>query len=95
MNDKIKIDFGVLSGAAGDISSAASQVQQQLDDLKNQVRPVVAQWEGASSGAYQQAQQQWDTSAADLQQVLASIGTAVAQATEAYQQAEHQNTARW
>ncbi|GGP58321.1 WXG100 family type VII secretion target [Saccharothrix coeruleofusca] len=95
MNDQIKVDFAQLSGAAGDISGHAAKVQSELDELKSRIAPVVAQWEGASSGSYQEAQAKWDTSAADLQQVLASIGSAVAAATEAYQAAEQKNTNRW
>ncbi len=95
MNDEIKIDFGALGSAAGDISGQASQVQQQLDDLKARIDPVIAQWQGGTSEAYQAVQRQWDTSAADLQQVLAAIGTAVASANDAYSAAEQKNTSRW
>ncbi|ATE57399.1 WXG100 family type VII secretion target [Actinosynnema pretiosum] len=95
MNDQIKVDFGQLSGAAGDISGHATKVQTELDELKQRLAPVIAQWEGSSSETYQEAQRKWDTAAADLQQVLASIGTAVAAATEAYQSAEQRNTGRW
>ncbi|KAA2264693.1 WXG100 family type VII secretion target [Solihabitans fulvus] len=92
---QIKVSFGALSSAAGDIATAASQVEQQLSDLKSKVAPVAAQWAGGSSEGYQQAQKKWDDSAADLRSVLAAIGTAVQQAVESYQQAEHQNTNRW
>ncbi|CCH35105.1 WXG100 family type VII secretion target [Actinosynnema sp. NPDC047251] len=95
MNDEIKIDFSALGSAAGDIQGQANKVQQELEDLKSRIAPVIAQWEGATSGAYQEVQNKWDTSAADLQQVLAAIGTAVASANDAYSAAESKNTARW
>ncbi|RKT57717.1 WXG100 family type VII secretion target [Saccharothrix australiensis] len=95
MNDEIKIDFGALGSAASDISGQAAKVQEELENLKSRINPVIAQWEGATSGAYQEVQAKWDTSAADLQQVLAAIGTAVASANDAYSAAEQKNTARW
>ncbi|PSL54745.1 early secretory antigenic target protein ESAT-6 [Saccharothrix carnea] len=95
MNDMIKVDFAALGTAAGDIASQASQVQQALDDLKSRIDPVIAQWEGASSGAYAEAQAKWNQSAGDLQQVLASVGAAVASANDAYNAAEQKNSARW
>ncbi|MDQ2582511.1 WXG100 family type VII secretion target [Saccharothrix yanglingensis] len=95
MNDEIKVDFGALSTAAGDISGQASQVQQQLDELKSRIDPVIAQWQGASSDAYAQAQAKWNESASGLQQVLAAIGTAVASANDAYNAAERKNEGRW
>ncbi|GAA3841751.1 hypothetical protein GCM10022243_05210 [Saccharothrix violaceirubra] len=95
MNERIEVNFGELANAGGEIASQANQVQQALDDLKQRLAPVIAQWDGGASEAYQQAQNQWNTSAADLQSVLAAIGVAVQQATDAYQQAEQQNTVRW
>lgn len=91
----IKVDFGALSSAAGDISGQAAKVDSELDNLKSRLAPVIAQWEGGASAAYQDAQRRWDESAAGLQQVLAQIGSAVASATEAYQAAERKNEGRW
>ncbi|WP_158844783.1 WXG100 family type VII secretion target [Saccharothrix deserti] len=95
MNDQIKVDFNQLASAAGDISGQANKVESELENLKARIAPVLAQWEGGTQEAYRAAQEQWDKSAADLQQVLATIGTAVASATEAYQAAERKNTGRW
>ncbi|MEU7525829.1 WXG100 family type VII secretion target [Saccharothrix sp. NPDC042600] len=95
MNDRIEVSFGELASAASSISSQANQVQQQLEDLKTRLAPVIAQWDGGASESYQAAQAQWDQSANDLQSVLASIGVAVQQATEAYEAAERTNQNRW
>ncbi len=91
----IKVDFGALSSAASDITAQAGKVDSELDNLKGRLAPVIAQWDGGASAAYQEAQGRWDASAASLQQVLAQIGSAVAAATEAYQSAESKNQARW
>ncbi|WP_033436748.1 WXG100 family type VII secretion target [Saccharothrix sp. NRRL B-16314] len=93
--NQIKVSFAELGNAANDISSQASKVQSELDNLKDRLNPVIAQWQGGASEAYQQAQTAWDQSAAGLQQVLAQVGTAVAAATEAYQAAENKNRGRW
>ena len=91
----IKVDFGALSSAAGDITGQAGKVQSELDNLKSRLAPVIAQWEGGASASYQDAQNRWNESAAGLQEVLAQIGIAVASATEAYQAAEQKNLSRW
>ncbi|ONI83926.1 WXG100 family type VII secretion target [Saccharothrix sp. ALI-22-I] len=95
MVDNIKVDFAALSGAAGDIQGQASKIESELENLKARLSPVIAQWEGAASGTYQDAQNRWNESAAGLQQVLAQIGSAVASATDAYQAAERKNADRW
>ncbi|WNV90851.1 WXG100 family type VII secretion target [Umezawaea sp. Da 62-37] len=91
----IKVDFGALEGLAGDIASQASTLQSTLENLKSRLAPAIAQWEGSGGSAYQASQSKWDTSAEDLQQVLAQIGTAVRAANESFQQGEQQNTSRW
>jgi 6 kDa early secretory antigenic target len=93
--NNIKVDFGHLSSAAGEISSQAAKIQSELDNLKQRLNPVIAQWEGGASESYQAAQRAWDESAAGLQQVLAQVGTAVQSATDAYQAAESKNQGRW
>jgi early secretory antigenic target protein ESAT-6 len=92
---QIKVSFGELQSAAGSISNNASQIQSSLDDLKQFLAPLVSGWEGTAAETYNAHQQKWDTAAADLRQVLAAIGTAVAQAADDYQMGEQQNIARW
>lgn len=94
-NDAIKVTFGELENAASSISGNASQIEQQLGDLKRYLQPLVSSWQGDAMEQYQQLQGKWDKSAADLQQVLASIGTAVQNAAQHYQEGENANKARF
>ncbi|MEU0884517.1 WXG100 family type VII secretion target [Lentzea sp. NPDC005914] len=95
MSSPIKITFGELMSTSQQITSGAKQVEQQLNDLQAEVKRVLGAWDGSSSAAYNEAQDKWNTAAADLQAVLASIGSATMQAAEAYKQAEEQNARRW
>jgi ESAT-6 family protein len=95
MPDGIKVTFSGLQAAAGSISSNASKVQGSLDDLKQYLQPLVATWSGSASEEYNAHQAKWDQAAADLQQVLAAIGTAVQRAAEDYADGERANAARW
>lgn len=91
----IKVTFGGLEAAAGNISTQAQRVQSALDDLKAFLQPLVSSWTGGAAEAYNVHQRKWDTAAADLQQVLAAIGTAVANAADDYRQGEQTNLSRW
>lgn len=91
----IKATFAEISAAAATISNSSKAIDDLNDQLKAQVDKTLAAWEGASGEGYQAAQKKWADSSADLNAVLAAIGTAVQQASEAYAQAEQQNTARW
>jgi early secretory antigenic target protein ESAT-6 len=95
MPDGIKVTFGGLEAAAGNISTQAGKVQNSLDDLKQFLQPLVSTWTGTASEEYNAHQLKWDQAAADLQQVLAAIGTAVQRAAEDYRDGERNNAARW
>lgn len=92
---EIKVTFGALEAAGGNITSAATKVQTSLDDLKSYLQPLVSTWTGEAQTTYLQLQQKWDQAAADLQQVLHSIGVAVHTANSAYNAGERANTARF
>ena len=91
----IKVTFGSLDAAAGSITSSANNVQGQLDDLKQRLAPLVSTWTGQASENYNAHQAKWDQAAADLQQVLAAIGTAVQRASDDYRDGERNNANRW
>ena len=91
----IKVDFGQIEAGAQHISSTAQQIDQLLEDLQRQIADLEQIWEGSAGGDFQQIKQKWNTSAQDLQSVLASIGTAVNAAHEAYTQTENANASSW
>lgn len=91
----IGVDFGAISGAAGDIDSQAKQIDQQLDDLHRQIQQLEEIWQGSAGEGFQNTKRQWMNSAKDLQQTLASIGSAVNLAHENYMQTEAKNAGRW
>ncbi|SDJ71219.1 early secretory antigenic target ESAT-6 [Lentzea albidocapillata subsp. violacea] len=95
MSGQIQVTFAEVANAASQISSAAKSVDQQLDDLRTKVTSTLSGYTGDAATQYQAAQDKWDKAAADLQAVLAAIGTAVQQSGEAYEQAERQNQGRW
>lgn len=92
---EILVEFGQIAQAASTISTQSKDIDQILDDIRSEVVRVLGTWEGEGSDMYKQSQEKWDRAAADLNSVLAAIGTAVQQAGDAYQQAEKQNVARW
>jgi WXG100 family type VII secretion target len=93
--DQIKVTFGAIDSAASDTDTIATQIDQQLDDLKAYIAPLVASWTGEASTDYQALQTKWDTSAAELNQILRQISTALRTSNENYNSAEQANKAVW
>jgi 6 kDa early secretory antigenic target len=92
---EILVTFGELTNAQQSVAHTAQRLNAQLDDLRRYLAPLVATWSGQAAQDYQAKQRRWDTSAADLNQVLTQIGVALGHANEGYQQVEQVNASRW
>jgi ESAT-6 family protein len=92
---EILVTFGELESAQSSIRTTSSNVNQQLEDLKTYLRPMVETWSGDASIAYKARQAQWDQAANDLNQVLNSIGVALSASNQNYQEGEAANMRRW
>lgn len=91
MPDHILVTFGAVQQAAGDASTAATQLNSQLAYLA----PLVAAWEGTAASDYTAKQAQWDSAQQGLNQVLAQISRAVGKAHDTYNTTENTNAAMW
>lgn len=92
---RMLVTFAAINEAATDTDSIASQIAQQLSDLKAFLAPLVATWSGQASSDFQALQAKWDTSAGDLNQVLRQMSQALRAAGEQYQATESANSSIW
>ena len=95
MSDQIRVSFPALEDTADFIDAKSKEVNQLLADLRSMLQPLVATWTGAAAESYNHKQHQWDTAAADLNNVLSQISTALQTANANYIDAENANTRRW
>lgn len=95
MSGPIKVTFGELASGQSSIATTSKSIQQQLDDLKSFLQPMVSTWEGEASTQYMAKQAQWDQAAADINQVLHQISVTLGNTNDNYQQTESSNAARW
>ncbi|RNE48852.1 WXG100 family type VII secretion target [Corynebacterium alimapuense] len=93
--DAIKYQFGAIESAAADINATSGRINSLLADLKSQIQPMVATWEGDSAAAYQQAQAKWDNSAAELNTILSTIARTVAQGNDRMSDVNRMAAASW
>ncbi len=92
---RMLVTFAAINEAAMDSDAIASQIAQQLSDLKSYLAPLVATWSGQASSDFQALQAKWDTSANDLNQVLRQMATALRTAGEQYRATESANSSIW
>ncbi|AZA14273.1 WXG100 family type VII secretion target [Corynebacterium choanae] len=95
MDSMIRYQFGAIEQAAADITSTTGRINSTLDSLKQGLQPMVATWEGESAAAYNQAQQQWDQAAAELNRVLGTIAQTVSQGNQRMNAVNRRAAASW
>jgi len=64
VSGEILVTFGEISNAQSSVATTSRNINQELDDLKSFLAPMVATWTGQAAEDYQVKQQQWDDSAA-------------------------------
>lgn len=74
---KFQYDFAQIAQAAADIRATSRNINGMLSQLKGDVAPMIAEWEGSSAVAYQDAQRRWDNSLEELNMVLDSVARTV------------------
>ena len=95
LDGEIKVNFGGLQAGSDAIKASAAKIQGTLHDLGESLKPLRATWTGEAAELYDAHQAKWDQAAGDLQQVLASIATALHVANEDYRDSERNNANRW
>ena len=95
MADQIRVTFGALETAQGDLSAAHAAMGQRLAELKADIAPMAATWQGSAQAAYHAHQTSWDTAWDDLSSALAEFRRATSVATADYLAGETANTARF
>lgn len=93
--DQIKYQFGDIETAAADIRATAGSMNALLDDLKQQLHPMVSTWEGDSATAYQTAQAKWDSAAAELNTILETIASTVQEGNDRMSEVNRMAAASW
>lgn len=86
---EIKVSYSGLATAAADINGSMGRLDTHTGKLESDLAPLVVTWEGEAALMYQETQRQWNTAAAELNEILRQVGAKVAVASESYQQADN------
>jgi WXG100 family type VII secretion target len=92
---EIKVNFGSLSGGAAGIQANYRALVGSIEDLEQQLAPMVSTWTGDAQSAYFAQKQKWDQAAQAMSTILAQMGKAVDDAHSNYQAAENSNRSLW
>lgn len=91
----VLVTFESLANAEQQITRCASEITQQLDELRQMLQPLISSWTGEAMENYQVQQNAWNQAQQDALSVLQGIGRVVGAAHDAYQSTEKSNAASW
>jgi WXG100 family type VII secretion target len=87
----IKVTSEELASASAQLTSGSQEIDTQLTSMRSLVESLVAaDWQGAASSSFESLYQEWNTSAANLQQALEGIATLLSKAAQSYSDTESQ-----
>lgn len=91
----LRVNFGDLAGAGGDIQAAINSLQTNLADVESAGGKLTASWEGKAKEAYEDRQRIWRDASRSLQDILVQIRGAVESSADDYLATERQATQRF
>lgn len=82
------VDTDAVQAAHGAARATMERLQGESTALMAQLTQLQSSWTGSASAAFQQCSEQWRGAQMHLEQVLASISTALASAANQYAEAD-------
>jgi early secretory antigenic target protein ESAT-6 len=91
----ILVQFAAIAEASQNVNRTYNNLDQKLNDLRQMLAPITAEWTGKAAENYQEKQRAWDQAQNDLGMVLQSIGKVLEAAHDSYNQTEQANANAW
>jgi WXG100 family type VII secretion target len=93
MSDGIFVNHASVEQVAADLANGVKKIEERLDRLENELKPLQSDWEGNAQQAYYQAKAKWDQAINEMKDLLAQTSTAVQQSNQEYQAADKRGAA--
>ncbi|WP_104108232.1 WXG100 family type VII secretion target [Nocardioides sp. 616] len=93
--DGIRVNHGILEQAAADLKTYAGKIDNRLNDLEGQLKPLQSDWTGSAKESYHVAKTQWDKAIAEMIQLLEQVSVAVGESNTEYKNADARGAGRF
>ncbi|GAA3932701.1 WXG100 family type VII secretion target [Microbacterium soli] len=94
-NNGYKMNFGAVDTAGGDLVRSAAGIENKLDEMERDLKPLQANWTGSASEAYLRAKASWTAALSEMKVLLGDIGRQVTQDSMDARSTEARNESRW
>lgn len=89
----LQIDTADLMAKSQTVEATLGRIQTDVNSMETQLRQLQDSWKGSAGGAFQEVLTQWRSTQAQVEQSLASVRQAMAQASTQYEDTESAATA--
>ncbi|MBT1174546.1 WXG100 family type VII secretion target [Bifidobacterium sp. LC6] len=85
----------MVESLSADIANDAKGIAQELDNLQNEVKTLIGEWDGSAQEAYHRAQQDWTTKLQEMNQILGQISQVTSEIAQQYVESDNRSAARF
>ncbi len=93
--DGLRVDHGALDGAAEGMKMTVNKIDNTLDTLVGNLKPLVEQWDGETKEAFHRCERVWDQSMREMKDLLNQASLAVGQSNAEYRSADLRNASKF
>ncbi|MER7739571.1 WXG100 family type VII secretion target [Streptomyces sp. NPDC096538] len=91
----IDVQYSVVRKAVEELTDQTQQIITTLNNLEDQLKPLVASWEGADQEMYRQVQMQWDQATKNMAVLLNDNGTLIQSIHDNHSRDERRSADNW
>ena len=95
MVDSYSVKTAEVQRLSGDMITHSNKINNALDGLEAKVSTLLSQWSGEAQSNYHEAQKKWDKAAAEMQQILTTIGQKTSEIANTYDAGDKRSAGRF
>ncbi|NEA78625.1 WXG100 family type VII secretion target [Actinospica acidiphila] len=91
----IDVQYSVVRKAVEELTDQTQQIITTLNNLEDELKPLVASWEGVDQEMYRQVQMQWDQATKNMAVLLNDNGTLIQSIHDNHSRDERRSADNW
>ncbi|MQL62661.1 WXG100 family type VII secretion target [Streptomyces vinaceus] len=91
----IDVQYSVVRKAVEELTDQTQQIITTLNNLEDELKPLVASWEGADQEMYRQVQMEWDQATKNMAVLLNDNGTLIQSIHDNHSRDERRSADNW
>lgn len=91
----IDVQYPVVRNAIEELTGQTRQIITTLNNLEDELKPLVSSWEGADQETYRQVQAEWDQASRNMAQLLGGNSELVQSIHDNHSRDERKSADNW